>query len=68
MYLTLLIGSVKKVNCVVRYDAKVASWVCDFYPKENKESAFLADFVNGNGCNVVGNIHDNPELLKGGQK
>ncbi len=54
----------KRFNGVVRFDFKVACWVCDFYNDENKESAFLADWLYGNKAEIIGNIHDNPELLE----
>ena len=54
----------KRVNGVVRYDNITASWVCDFVLDDKKESAFLADWVNGNGAEIIGNVWDNPEFLE----
>lgn len=54
----------KRFNGVVRYESKIACWVCDFVVNNKTESAYLADWVHGNGAEVIGNIHDNPELLK----
>jgi len=51
----------KKVG-VIRYN--LAHWDIDFGGGE----ARLLSFINRNGATmeVIGNIHDNPELLKGG--
>lgn len=53
-----------RVNGVVRYESKTASWACDFILDNKKESGFLADWVYGNGAKVIGNVYDNPELLE----
>lgn len=52
-----------RVNGVVRYESRIAKWVCDFVIDSRRESAFLADWVYGNGTEIIGNIHDTPELL-----
>ncbi|MDO4495843.1 MAG: YopX family protein [Clostridiaceae bacterium] len=56
----------KRVNAVAKYDTTVASWLCESFDKD-KEQVFLANLVSGNGTYVIGNIYDNPELLKGGE-
>lgn len=58
----------RRVNGVCEYDDKEqAAWMCRFVDEsENEATGFLADWVDNNGCEIIGNIHDNPELLKGG--
>lgn len=56
----------ERVKCVVRCDDKIASWVCDFVYDNDNNSAFLADFIDGNGVEVIGNIHDNQEMMEEG--
>lgn len=53
----------KRFNGAVRYESKIACWVCDFVVNNKTESAYLADWVCGNGAEVIGNSHDNPELV-----
>ena len=53
----------KRFNGAVRYESKIACWVCDFVVNNKTESAYLADWVCGNGAKVIGNIHDNLELV-----
>lgn len=54
----------KRYNGSVRYENKIACWVCDFVVGNKKESAYLADWAYSNGAEVIGNIHDNPKLLE----
>ena len=56
----------KRVNGSVKNNTTVASWVCEFFLYKDKEQVFLANRVGKNDCYVIGNIHDNPEILKGG--
>ena len=57
----------QRVEATVEYDNQFASYVCN-YTFENKIcNAFLCDWVDGNGVEIIGNIHDNPELLKEGE-
>ena len=54
----------QRVEATVEYDNQFASYVCN-YTFENKIcNAFLCDWVDGNGVEIIGNIHDNLELLK----
>ena len=55
-----------RVNGVCEYDKEQAAWMCRFVDKNgNKLTGFLADWVDNNGCEIIGNIHDNPELMIG---
>jgi uncharacterized phage protein (TIGR01671 family) len=58
----------RRVNGVCEYDDKEqAAWMCRFVDESgNEATGFLAGWVDNNGCEIIGNIHDNPELLKGG--
>ena len=56
----------KRVNASVKNNTTVASWICEFFLYKDKKEVFLANRVGKNDCYVIGNIHDNPELLKGG--
>ena len=55
----------KRVNAFVKIDITVASWMCESFYKD-KEQGFLSNWIGESGGYVIGNIHDNPELLKGG--
>lgn len=54
----------KRVNGVVRYNSKDASYSCYFDLDNEPKCAFLADWVDGNGAEIIGNVWDNPELLQ----
>ena len=52
----------RRINGVVAYDITLAAYMWE--PK-GLSSLFLTDVLSGNGAEIIGNIHDNPELLKG---
>lgn len=46
---------------------KVVDWFIDGWTAGNNGTSMpLADFIRRADCYVIGNIHDNPKLLKGG--
>lgn len=53
----------QRVHAIVEYDNEVASYMCNYTFEGKKSSAFLCDWVDGNGAEIIGNVWDNPELL-----
>lgn len=54
----------RRINGVVACDITLASYMWE--PK-GLSSLFLTDVLSRNGAEIIGNIHDNYELLKGGE-
>ena len=54
----------RRIKGVVAYDITLAAYMWE--PK-GLSSLFLTDVLSGNGAEIIGNIHDNPELLEGGE-
>lgn len=52
----------RRINGVVAYDITLAAYMWE--PK-GLSSLFLTDVLSGNGAEIIGNIHDNPELIEG---
>lgn len=48
-------GEIVYDNCIARFAIEFDTWVTDF------------DSIYSNEIRVIGNLHDNPELLKGDQ-
>ncbi len=55
----------ESVNLEVLWDEENGMWVADFYWLERTEKKRIFD---NNSVKVIGNIHENPKLLKGETK
>ena len=57
----------KTVRHMVGYNPKDASFTAEFIGAYPNCGSIRQSWINQFGKRIVGNIHDNPELLKGGQ-
>lgn len=58
----------KTVRHMVGYNPKDASFTAEFIGAYPNCGSIRQSWINQFGKRIVGNIHDNPELLKGGAK
>ena len=58
----------RTVRHIIRYNPKEASFEAEFIGAYSNYGSIRQSWINQYGKRIVGNIHDNPELLKGGIK
>ena len=58
----------RTVRHIIRYNPKEASFVAEFVGTYSNYGSIRQSWIDQYWKRIVGNIHDNPELLKGGIK